>query len=50
MPFWTGFNELADKLYLATSDLSQADYVNLYEPPDSLKDSLLTVSHLKEEN
>lgn len=49
MPFWTGFNELAEKLHEATRDLSQADYVNLYEPPESIRDSLLMATDLTAE-
>lgn len=47
MPFWTGFNELSEKLMAATHDLSQKEFVNLYEPPESLKDSLLLANDIK---
>lgn len=47
MPFWTGFNELAEKLIENTHNLSETEFVNLYEPPESLKDSLLMAQDLK---
>lgn len=42
VPFFTGFNDLANQLHLETKDLPEEDYLNLTEPPLALKDALFS--------